>query len=84
MLSYEECKRIAFEKAKTHNIELKNAYKIADDYVFDNEEKEIVGIIPFAVESESGNCRGLWNYLNAKDKSMDDIIEINIESGDAL
>lgn len=76
MMNYAECKAIAEEKAKNFDIEINAAYKLGENYVFDNTEEEYIGILPFVVDVNTGNTKGLWHYLNEADLTMDDMQEI--------
>ena len=77
MLSYEECKKAAMEKAKEYNIALDTAYSIGRDFAFESKKKECVGILPVVVSRKSGKTYGLWPYLNKFNLSMDDMKEID-------
>ena len=74
MLSFDECKAIAEEKAKEYGAEITAAYKIGNDFAFDTAEKW-VGVFPFTVDSETGEICGLWEYLCRTGKTMDDMQE---------
>lgn len=76
MLEYKECKEIAEKRAEEYGSEIDAAYKIGNDYVFDNASGNWAGVFPFVVESETGNICGIWNYLVRTDKTMDDMQEI--------
>ena len=74
MLSYDDCKGIAAEKAENYGVKLSKAYTIGSDYAFDS-DVECVGVFPVVVCPENGYCYGLWQYVNMKDMSMDDLVE---------
>lgn len=74
MLTYEECKNIAIEKAKSYNVSITKVYNIGNDFVFDTDVK-FEGVFPVVVSSENGNTKGLWIYINEKDLSMYDMEE---------
>ena len=76
MLSYEECKAIAEEMVKGHNATLDKAYKLDDDYVFDNSEVTFEGLYPIVVCAEDGKCWGLWRYIKTFKKNTVKMIEI--------
>ena len=78
MLSYEQCRLIAHEKAEHYNTALGKSYKLGNDYVFEAVE-EFVGVFPTVVSTENGSTLPLWTYLNEKDLSMDDMQEIPVE-----
>lgn len=77
MLDYRECKRIAQERAEAFNAEIDKAYKIGESYAFDSSKGEYVGILPMVVNTNSGETKGLWHYLNEVDLTMDDMQEID-------
>lgn len=77
MREYNECKEIALKKAEYHKITIDTAYKIGDDYAFDNSREEVIGILPFVVDADTGECVSLWYYLNDKDLTMDDMQDID-------
>lgn len=76
MLSYEDCKNIAKKDCDGFGATINKAFSIGKDYVFDNSEVEYMGILPIVVSSETGDCFGLWAYLNKEDLTMDDMQEI--------
>ena len=76
MKTYDECRKIAEEMAKSYNATISKAYTIGSDYVFDTDD-EVIGVFPLVVLSETGNTSGIWNYLNTNDKTMDDMQEID-------
>ena len=77
MLSYAECKKIAEDKAREHDIELDTAYSLGADFVFESSKEKCIGILPVVVSSDNGKTFGLWPYLNSFDKSMDDMEQID-------
>lgn len=76
MLSYEDCKKIAIKDAEGYNTTIDKAYTIGKDYAFENSKEELMGILPVVVLRETGDCTGLWAYLNKEDLTMDDMQEI--------
>lgn len=77
MFDYKKCKSIALGKAKDYNTTVDTAYKIGDDYVFENSKEEVLGVLPVVISSSNGACYSLWHYLNLKDKTMDDMEPID-------
>lgn len=77
MLEYQECKRIAQERAAAFGADIDKAYKLGGNYVFDSTQEEFAGIIPLVVDANSGEIQGLWHYLNEADLTMDDMQEID-------
>ena len=75
MLSYEECKKIAEERARNYNATLVKAYRIRNDFVFEA-EGNWAGVFPVVLFAETGDTMGLWLYLNKYDLMMDDTVEI--------
>lgn len=75
MLSYEACKDIALKRAMDRGVVINKAYTLKGAFVFDDSTQEYAGVLPFVVDSLNGVCQGLWHYLNAKDLSMDDMVE---------
>ena len=73
MLDYGKCKKIAENYAKNRGVKIDSASKIGEDYVFDNSKEKYIGILPFVVNAENGECGSLWHYLNNKDMTMDDM-----------
>ena len=76
MLTYEECKRIAVNRAKGYDLTINKAYKLNGAYVFDS-NVELMGILPIVVDTE-GNTKGIWAYINEHDLTMDDMEEIEV------
>ena len=77
MKGYEECKKIALEKAKKYNATINHAYSIGNDFVFDSDE-EYMGVLPVVVRAEDGSTAGIWFYLEEVDKTWDDLVEIEL------
>ena len=76
MLTFDECKAIADKKAAEYGVDIDGAYKIGNDYAFENKSQEWAGVFPFVVESESGVVCGLWEYLIKENKTMDDMQDV--------
>ena len=76
MMSYDECKTLAEERAKERTLEINRAYKLGFGFVFDNKDIESVGTFPLVVDRKSGELSGLWAYLEKNKLSMDDMKEI--------
>ena len=74
MMKYEECKKIAEEIADKYNVTIDKAYNIGNDFAFDTNE-EYEGVFPLVVCANDGFAMGIWQYVNDKDMSMDDMIE---------
>ena len=79
MLSYEECKKIAVERASQHDLEITKAYHIGSDYVFADDNDDAPGFLPEVVRSENGECWGIWEYINHFNMTMDDMVEIPLD-----
>lgn len=77
MKNYEECRDIAEKRAKAFGATTNKAYKLGNDYVFENADEEFIGVLPMVVSTETGDTSGLWQYLNANDMTMDDMQEID-------
>ena len=75
MLSYEECKKIALDKAKLYNTTMDTAYEIGNDFAFENSKEAWEGVFPCVVIAESGETMGLWRYLNDMDLTEYDMKE---------
>ena len=81
MKSYQECREIAENRLNDSKIIINRAYRLGEDYVFDNKDEEYIGKLPVVVRSFNGDCWSLWQYLNEFDMYMDDMIEIEFEDG---
>ena len=75
MLTFDECKAIADNRAQEYGTEITKAYKIGKDFAFDTDE-QFTGVFPFVVVAESGTASGLWEYLVENNLTMDDMQEV--------
>ena len=81
MKNYQECKEIAEGRLNASNITVNMAYRLGEDFVFDNKDEEYIGKLPVVVRSCNGECWSLWHYLNEFDMYMDDMVEIPLDGG---
>ena len=81
MMNYQECREIAENRLNDSNIIINRAYRLGEDFVFDNKDEEYIGKLPVVVRSINGECLPLWHYLNEFDMYMDDMIEISLDGG---
>ena len=77
MLSYDECKQMAEEKAESYGLKITKAYRLGDAFVFDT-DIECEGIMPVVIDPETEKTTGLWRYINDKDLEMGDMKEIEL------
>lgn len=75
MLSFDECKAIAENRAQEYGAEITKAYTIGSDFAFDTEER-FAGVFPVVVVAESGTVSGLWEYLVENNLTMDDMQDV--------
>lgn len=78
MFDFDACKGIAEKKAEEYNASIDTAYKIGNDYAFDNTSEKWTGVFPFIVETATGAICGLWEYLIRNDMTMDDLQEMTV------
>lgn len=77
MLSFDECKAIADNRAQEYGAEIAKAYSIGNDFAFDTDE-QFIGVFPLVVESKTGKACGMWEYLVKHNLTMDDMQECDV------
>lgn len=76
MITYEKAKEIALERAEEAGVRINRARELPHAYIFDDSEKEYLGLLPFVIRKSDGKAFNYWHYMQQTDSKGDDIKEI--------
>lgn len=76
MLTYEEAKKVALERAEEAGVRINHARELPHAYIFDDSEREYLGLLPVVIRKSDGKAFNYWNYMVQTDSKGDDIKDI--------
>ena len=76
MVTYEEAKQIALERAEAAGVSINWAGELPHAYVFNDAEQEYVGLLPFVVRKSDGKAFNYWHYMTQTNSNADAIKDI--------
>ena len=75
MITYEQAKEIALERAEAAGVPVNSVRELPHAYIFDDSEHEYDGMMPFVVRKSDGRTFNYWQYMQQTNSNGDDAQE---------